>query len=104
MKLYIPSRINNQKICIDSIAQIRNDLRIQFGGDRFMCDGYEYDVSEVWAEPEFIKLAGPVAALSILGVLAGPLGIIIGLGVGGALGSKQAVKDRDMANVFNNTH
>lgn len=101
MKLYIPSRIGNQKIWITSKAEYRNDLREQFNGNRFFCNGYEYYVSEVWAEPELIVFAGPTAVGGLIGALAGPIGIVVGLILGGGVGSKVTIDERVRAERFN---
>ena len=106
MKFYVNSKVTNQKTYITVHANVRNDLRNQFYGDWFTIhDGYNYNVREVYAEPETAvanTAAGAVIG-GLVGLLGGPLGLILGAGIGGAIGNGTDNSEVNRARNFNNS-
>lgn len=104
MKLFINSKSTEQKIYLNLSANVRNDLRIRFGGDYFTIgDGFIYTVHEVFAEGESNNTAGGAVIGGLLGVLGGPLGLLVGAGLGGMIGNSSDQDENKRVNTFNNS-
>ena len=105
MKLYVVRRGSNKRVYLNRTATTRDDLRIQFGGDYFTIgDGHIYDVSEVRAISDSSGTAGGAVIGGLLGLLAGPGGLLIGAGLGGAIGNSTDNDDQKRVKIFNNSY
>ena len=106
MKLYVISKVTKQKTYIDVTVNTRQDLRNRFHGNWFTInDGYNYNLSEVYAEPEteITNTAAGAVIGGLVGLLGGPLGLLIGAGLGGVVGNSSDTSEAQRARIFNSS-
>ncbi|MBS1652816.1 MAG: hypothetical protein JSU07_12480 [Bacteroidetes bacterium] len=105
MKLFVRSKVNQQKVYLNLSASTRNDLRIRFNGDYFTVgDGHIYGVHEVYAESESNSTAGGAVIGGLVGVLGGPIGLLLGAGLGGLIGNNSDQDENNRVNAFNRSY
>lgn len=105
MKLYMDCHCCGKKIYLDSNAETRYDLLNQWGPTfQIMCPHCKqqsfYDVNEV--NGEFDNKAAPGAVVGgLIGLLAGPIGLIAGGTLGGLIGNNISDAEKKKVERFN---
>jgi len=110
MKIYCKCNLCNGKIYLSSPAQSRQQLANNFGTNFFLNCSHcqlpnQVHINFVNAEPSYDKIPYfTILGGGLLGILAGPLGIFIGLAAGGTTGG--IVRSRDIESVkrFNSNY
>jgi len=110
MRLFVHRCENcGQKIYLDVVMASRSQLRQHFQGDYFYvtCNhcGFRniFNVNQVFAE---IEPGSPIKGGIIgglLGLVAGPIGVLIGGGLGAMVGSNTEKEERNRVFFFNNS-
>jgi hypothetical protein len=101
MKLYVTNKTNQEKIYLDTVAPSRLALFQKLGTTNFNLGEETYSVTDVHAEPGTdSSLTGAVSGL-LVGALAGPIGILFGLGAGLLIGSGVQSETNVEVNKFN---
>jgi hypothetical protein len=108
MKLYLKNCPNcGHRNYLGVQASTKNGLRVHFGGDNFYATcgncGHQaiYYVQDVKAFSDSNVTPGGAIAGGLIGLLGGPLGLVIGGIAGGLLGTANDNEDQRKANVFN---
>ncbi len=101
MRLFIKDK--GEKKYLDVVATSRKSLQRYVGGSQFTINGQDYSVNDIAAEKigDYTSLASIIGG--VVGIFAGPAGIIAGVIIGGALGSNIDRKERLSVEVFNNS-
>lgn len=108
MKIYCHCSTCEQKVDLASNAKTRLELANLWGRTfQIKCSHCSrqslIDVNGVIAEPRLKKV--PIITIisgGLIGILAGPLGILIGLGAGGVSGGAVRYKESQQVKQFNN--
>lgn len=110
MKIYCNCNFCNSKIYFASSAQTRQQLvnswGLYFSANCNSCQSQnQFNVNLVKAEPShsktpFVTTVGG----GLIGIIAGPIGVLIGLAAGGIVGRVASSKDEEAVNRFNSNH
>lgn len=101
MKLFINTQ--RGKKYLNGIASTRGALANKIGSNWFIIDGATYSVDEVYAEEDDNSTAAGAVIGGLIGLLAGPVGVIGGGVLGGLIGSESDNKDNQKVKFFNNS-
>lgn len=103
MKLYIISKLGNGKIYLDTTASTRSELASKLGRSVFSLGNEgKIHVDDVIAECDSTLNAGMGAAIGGgIGMLLGPIGILIGAGIGGVFGNDTTNAEKIRVEKFN---
>lgn len=110
MKIFCNCNNCGYKIHLASPAISRNQLANSWGASFFInCPSCQLQnqihVNQVWAEVSHVKtLCATTVGGGAFGIIAGPLGILIGLAVGGVTGSVALSRDNEDVKYFNNNY
>lgn len=101
MKLFVHDKlVPGRKIYLDVEASTRLVFMRKRGAD-FTIRGQLYDVYDVWAEPSSSKTVTGTVAGGLIGALAGPVGILLGSGIGTLFGGAAQEEENRKVNTFN---
>lgn len=103
MRLYVLNRITNEKIYLKVEASTRPHLA-KIIGKTFGVNGHKYSVNDVYAETGSSSTAAGAVVGGLLGILGGPIGILVAGGLGTIVGSGFDSDDKKKVRVFNNSH
>lgn len=98
-----------QKVYLNITAYSRSQLRQRFGGEYFfiICNHCRhrntYGVSNVFAETENDSAIAGGLIGGILGLIAGPAGMLIGGGLGALVGNNSDDEEKRRVHFFNNS-
>lgn len=101
MKLFVNTR--RGKKYLNVTASTRGALANMIGSNWFIIDGVTYSVDEVYAEEDENSTASGVVIGGLIGLLAGPVGVIGGGILGGLIGNGNDNKDNQKVRLFNNS-
>lgn len=101
MKLYVKD--SNGKVYIKETAPNRRILAAKIGSNRFTINGRQFRVADVKAEAEKSGTSTGVVVGGLLGLLAGPIGLIAGGALGGLIGSNNDVQEEEVVSNFNSS-
>ncbi|MCO5268984.1 MAG: hypothetical protein M9897_08835 [Brumimicrobium sp.] len=110
MKIFCSCNICNSRIYLASTAQSRHHLASNFGMIfTISCTNChsknQIHVNLVTAESSYGKTSYVTAAGGgLMGIVAGPLGILIGVVIGGAAGGFAVSKEKEAVRRFNNNY
>jgi hypothetical protein len=82
-------------------ASNRRELAQRIGGAWFTFNRNQYHVHQVVAESDSNNLTSGAIIGGIIGLLAGPFGILVGGTLGGALGNEGDKTENEKVNYFN---
>lgn len=110
MKIFCTCSFCNRKIYLTTKAKTRQELSnnwgISFSVNCSYCQSKnQVNINFVNAESSYVNL--PLSTTiggGLIGILAGPIGIIIGLGVGGVSGGLKRYNDKQDVKYFNNNY
>lgn len=103
MRFFVTNKATRQKVYIALVANTRDDVRRQFPSGWFSVHNYDYHVSEVVAEPDVYNVPPRAVIGGLIGILAGPVGMVVGAGMGGATGYNKNNQEKRLANLFNHS-
>ncbi len=104
MKFYVLDKEeSSQKIYLDFTAETREGLARSLGNEFFSVNNELYTVWEVFAEKEGGNTGTGTFLGGIVGLIAGPAGMIIGGLAGAALGNIQDQTEEQKIDHFNNS-
>lgn len=110
MKIYCTCNFCSSKIYLATTAQTRQQLASSWGVYfSVSCNSCQtqnqFNVSSVYAESSHRKtLYATAAGGGLLGVIAGPIGVFIGLTAGGITGGIAVAKENNAVRRFNSSH
>lgn len=99
MKLYINTP--NGKTRINVVAPTRAALAQRIGSRYFQVGNRYYNVQDVYAEKDAEQTAAGAILGGLLGLIAGPAGVIGGGVLGGLIGNEADVKEKQKIDTFN---
>lgn len=103
MKLYVCNR-NNRKEYIDLVAPTRRHLAAIIGNPKFFLDDISYTVNDVYAESDNNDTVSGVILGGLVGLLGGPVGLIIGGATGALIGNNREDDDQIRVSKFNRSY
>ena len=86
MKLYVTGQDGN-RIYINVLASTRQELANRIGSPWFIVHGQTFHVNNVRAQTSGSNTASGAVVGGLIGILAGPIGILAGSILGGAIGN-----------------
>ena len=87
MKLFVVDKTTNQKVNLNLLASTRGELVRLIGSPWFTFNGHNYHVNNVFAVADSNDTITGAIVGGVIGLLAGPIGIIAGGLLGGAIGN-----------------
>ncbi len=100
MKLFVTNP-QGLKEYISISAYSRKDLANKIGGEWFTLSGNQYHVHHVVAEGDSNNLATGAVIGGLIGLLGGPIGLLIGGGLGTVIGGEEDKGESQKVNFFN---
>lgn len=101
MKLFINTKLGKKRI--NAVAATRGILANMIGSNWFMIDQETYSVEDVYAEEDDNSTAAGAIIGGLIGLIAGPAGVVGGGVIGGLIGSDNDNKDSRKVSIFNNS-
>lgn len=102
MKLYVKDKDTGNKIYLRSIAPTRNKLSRKIG-IKFYLRGNKYSIDDVFAETGVNSTTAGAIIGSLVGILGGPIGMIVSGSAGTVIGYIKDKDERTKMDVFNDS-
>ena len=100
MKLFITNK-QKDRTYINLTAKSRTELMQKLGNEFFTVSGEVYTVWDVQAEPETGSTGAGTVIGGLVGLLGGPIGLLIGGTFGAAIGKNQDFTEKEKVEFFN---
>jgi hypothetical protein len=103
MRLYVYDRVIQQKVYLNLLASTRSELSNTIGSQWFTVNGRNFHVHNVVAETEVSATAAGAIIGGLIGLMAGPIGVLAGGLFGGAVGNTGDKTEVQRVNYFNHS-
>lgn len=103
MKLFVRNRFSGVPLYLSVVASSRYQLANMIGSPWFTLHNQNFHVNEVIAESTSSNIAPSAIVGGIIGMLAGPAGILIGGLAGGLMGNEGDKAESQKVTIFNNS-
>jgi hypothetical protein len=104
MKLFVRNKKSNEPLYINVSVSSRYEFAVKYGSTFRLNDGFTYSIDDIYAESESGNTTAGMIIGGVLGLLAGPVGIVIGASLGGVVGNNNDETDKERVDNFNNSY
>jgi hypothetical protein len=101
MRLFVNHK--GRRLYLKSQASSRMQFSREIGSHWFSVDGIHYSVNQVQAEPTPGSTVAGALLGGVVGLIAGPIGVISGATLGGIIGNKSDESEQIKVRNFNNS-